>query len=124
MACPLLPPEPWSMPGQGLAWGTLACSPGHPQWSCSARVCPLPICLAQKLSSFLASLPATYHNSCSAEEASFPCLIDVSLTTRAEQRVPLPPFPAKTCVRITLLGNKACADVPSCHASKRTISSA
>ena len=64
-ACPLLPPEPWSVPGQRLAWGTLACSPGHPQWSCSARVCPLPICLAQKLSSLLASMPAPSHNSCS-----------------------------------------------------------
>ncbi len=50
-ACPLLPPEPW-MPGQGLALGTLAFSPGHTRWSCSARVCPLPTCLAQMLSSF------------------------------------------------------------------------
>ena len=112
MACPLLPPEPWYRPGQGLALGTLAFSPGHTQWSCSARVCPLPLCLARMLSSLLASLPVPYHVSWSAWEASFPSLIDLSLTTRAEQSVPLPPCLAIALVRIAFLGSKACTDVP------------
>ena len=85
---------------------------GHAQWSCSARVCPLPLCLARMLSSLLASLPVPYHVSWSAWEASFPSLIDLSLTTRAEQRVPLPPCLAIALVRIAFLRSKACADVP------------
>src|SRR6266516_2260017 len=104
--------NPGLLPGQGLALGTLAFSPGHPQWSCSARVCPLPICLARKMSSCLACLPVPCHVSCSAWEASFPYLLDLSLITSAEQSILLPPLPANTLVGIALLGRKACANVP------------